>query len=400
MVKKLLLPLAIVGIAIAVFFVFVANRPEVEQTESPPITIVVEVQSVRVENTAIIVQSQGTVEPRTRTNLISEVSGQIVEISPAFVAGGFFRQGDLLLRLDSQNYQAAVSRAAVSVASARSLLEQERGQADVAQREWERMTTEKQNQLRAKDLYLRKPQLQEAIARLESAEVDLTQAKNDLNKTSIIAPYDGLVSQKNTDIGQFISIGSSLGEIFAIDYAEVRLPIPENKINYIDLPNAFSGSQGEVSASSIGPEVELISTIGNVEHKWIGHLLRTEGVLDTRTRVLFSVVQIEDPYGLYSSDQSDPLRIGTYVNAGIQGKTLNNVIILPRHTLQGNGTVWVTDQENRLRSRSVEVVIVNDDNAYISSGLEASDKVVITRLENPLNGMLVRISEIPGNGIQ
>ncbi len=389
MLKKFAIPALIVLLAVAISIGMGKMRQQPEQSEPSEATLLVETITVAPVNTRITVVSQGTVEPRTRTSLVSEVSGQVVEVSSAFVAGGFFRKGDLLLRLDDQNYRAALTRAEAGVATARSALEQERGQGDVAQREWDRMSQAQQNQIRAKDLYLRKPQLAEAQARLASALADLEDAGVDLAKTTVIAPYDGLVSSKNTDIGQFVNAGSVLAETFAVDYAEVRLPIPENKIAFLDLPSAIRNGTMD---NNTGPLVELVSRLGERNYTWEGHLTRTEGVLDIRTRVMFSVVQVEDPYGLYGTTHEEPLRIGTYVNAAIQGRELENVFLLPRHTLQANDLVWVADQENRLRARQVKVVTTNGDNAFVSEGLQPGDRVVITRMENPLPGMAVEVN--------
>ncbi len=395
MLLRIMLPIIIIVGSIAVTVALVANREQPAQEELSEANILVEVMLPQVSDTYITVSSQGTVEPRTRTNIVSEVSGRVIEVSPAFVAGGFFRSGDVLLKLDDQNYRAALSRDAASVATARSLLEQERGQADVAQREWDRMSEQQRSQIRARDLYLRKPQLEEAEARLASAESDLEKSRADLAKTSIIAPYDGLVSAKNTDIGQFVSTGSAIAEIFAIDYAEVRLPIPENKIQYLDLPSSIQEFSNNDDYYNSGPEVELVSEIGDRIYHWTGHLSRTEGVLDTLTRVLFSVVQVSDPYNLYSMEHDEPLRIGTYVNAEIQGQLLEDVVVLPRHTLQANDLVWVADQENRLRARTVDVITSNGDEVYIRGGLETGDQVILTRLENPLNSTLVQTQVQP-----
>ena len=394
MLKKLL-PFAIIIGAIAIAAMLRLARPEPEQNEPQQLAVVVETMPVSVQDAYITVSSQGTVEPRTQTNLVSEVAGQVVEVSPAFVAGGFFQKGDVLVKLDDLDYRAAVSRAEASVASARSLLEQEKGQADVSQREWDRMSAEEQSRIRAKELYLRKPQLQEAEARLASALADLEQARTNLAKTTIKAPYDGLVSEKNTDIGQFVTTGASIAQTFAVDYAEVRLPIPESKIAFLDLPMAV-GNMNTGNAFYRAPEVDLHSRIGNQGYHWTGLLTRTEGVLDTRTRVLFSVVQVEDPYNLYSDDNSwnsEPLRIGTYVNADIRGRLLEDVVVLPRYTLQANDIIWTADAEGRLRPKTVEVLTINGDDVYVSSGLEDGDQVVLTRLENPLNGAPVQIND-------
>lgn len=400
MLKKLL-PAVIILAALVIAVMLRQLRPEAEQNEPQQLAVVVDAVTVTVQDAAIVVASQGTVEPRTRTNLVSEVSGQVVSVSPAFVAGGFFRKGDVLLQLDDLDYRAAVSRAEAAVAAARSQLELERGQGDVAQREWDRMSEAERGRIRARELYLRKPQMAEAVARLESAEADLEQARTDLSKTTIIAPYDGLVSAKNTDIGQYVTTGAAIAETFAVDYAEVRLPIPEGKIALLDLPAATSNFVGNGNLAN-APVVDLVSSIGNRDYHWTGNLTRTEGVLDTRTRVLFSVVQVEDPYNLYKNNDSwsrEPLRIGTYVTASIKGKVLEDVVVLPRYTLQANNVIWTADTEGRLRPKNVDVLTINGDDVYISGGLENGDRVILTRLENPLNGALVQVNTMETSGL-
>lgn len=386
MLKKTLPLLIIVG-AIALAYGMLRMRQQPEQSDISEAVLLVETRQLVPTSTQITVQSQGTVEARTRTTLVSEVSGTVVEVSPAFVPGGFFRRGDMLLRVDDADYQAALSRSEAALASARSALQLEQGQADVAQREWDRLPPDQQARIVGKDLYLRKPQLAEAEARLVAAEADLEEAKRDLARTRILAPYDGLVSSKSADIGQYINAGSTLAETFAIDYAEVRLPIPETRLAWLDLPGATALATSDMEG---GPSVTLSSDIGGSVQQWEGYLSRTEGVLDTRTRVLYAVVRVQDPYGVHDSGREVPLRVGTFVNASIAGSVLENVYVLPRHTLQGNNIVWVADQENRLRSRTVQVVTVNGDEAYVSEGFEPGDRLVLTRMENPLNGMAIQ----------
>jgi RND family efflux transporter MFP subunit len=388
--KKVLLPLLILIVTVVVTMGMLRMREQPEQSTPTEAVVLIETMTLSPVDTRISVQSQGTVEARTRTSLVSEVSGKVSEVASTFVTGGFFRKGEVLLRLDDSNYRAALSRSEAALATARSALALEQGQADVSQREWDRMSPEQQARISGKELYLRKPQLAEAQARLEAAEADLEEARRNLDRTSIVAPYDGLVSSKNSDIGQFVNAGTVLAETFAVDYAEVRLPIPETKLAFLDLPVTLRAEDD----TSQGPEVELVSSMGNREYRWHGHLTRTEGVLDTRTRVLYSVVQVKDPYGLYGTERAEPLRIGTYVNAEIAGQELKGVYVLPRHTLQAGDLVWVADQENRLRARQVSIVTVNGDDAFVSEGLLPGDRVVITRMENPLNGMAVQTSTL------
>jgi len=386
--KKVLLPLLIIVVTLLLTVALVRMREQPAQTEPTEAVVLVETRVLNPVDTRITVQSQGTVEPRTRTTLVSEVNGKVVEVAPAFVTGGFFRKGQLLLRLDDANYRAALSRSEATLATAKSALELERGQSDVAQREWDRMAPDQQARISGKELYLRKPQLAEALARLESAEAELEDARRNLTRTSITAPYDGLVTSKSADIGQYVNTGGVLAETFAVDYAEVRLPIPETKLAFLDLPTALHTDDTNAPALA----VELVSSMGTNEYRWQGELRRTEGVLDTRTRVLYSVVQVKDPYGLNAAEAVEPLRIGTYVSAAIGGRELQGVYVLPRHTLQAGDIVWVADQESRLRGRQVKIVTVNGDEAYVSEGFQPGDRLVITRLENPLGGTAVQTS--------
>lgn len=386
MSRKLALPVLILVVAIvaARFMVSMREQPATQIPEERK--TLVEVRPLLRETARITVASQGTVTARTQSDMIAEVGGQIISVAPTFVVGGFFRKGEMLIELDPQNLQAAVSRAEAAVATAESALALERGQGDVAQREWERMTADQQARVRAKELYLRKPQLAEAEARLASAHADLVDARNDLRKTRITAPFDGLLNEKNTDLGQFLNAGTKIGALFAVDFVEVRLPIPETKLPFLDLPPSLVASNAQPPAAL---DVLLYSQLGDRSFEWPGKLTRTEGVLDTRTRTLYSVVQVADPYGLYGSQHAQPLLIGSYVNAEIAGKVLNDVYVVPRHTLETDNLVWVADAENRLRARPVSVVTTNGDDAYISDGFQPGDRVVLTRLESPLNGMAI-----------
>ncbi len=395
MLRKFLLPVGILIVAAVAMRLLLSMREE-PATEVPvERKALVEVQTLLREDARITVASQGTVTARTESDLIAEVSGQIVKVAPTFVVGGFFRKGDLLVELDPQNLQAAVSKAEAAVAAAVSALALEHGQSDVAQREWDRMTAEQQARVRAKELYLLKPQLAEAEARLVSARADLADAQNDLRKTRIVAPFDGLLNEKSTDLGQFLNAGSKIGSLFAVDYAEVRLPIPETRLPLLDLPGSLVA--GDSKTADI--DVQLYTQLGDRTFEWAGKLTRTEGVLDTRTRTLYAVVQVADPYGLYGSQPAQPLLIGTYVNAEIAGKMLDDVYVVPRHTLETGDLVWVADAEDRLRARAVKVVTSNGDNAYISDGFLPGDRLVLTRLENPLNGMAVQAQALQTTAI-
>jgi len=323
------------------------------------------------------------VTPRTRTTLVSEVSGQIVEVAPAFVSGGFFKKGDVLVRIDPRNYQTALKRARSEVAKAQTKLSTEHALAGYAYQDWQRLRSRDAASRPASDLTLRKPQLAEAVAGLEFAEADLDKATEDLNRTVIRAPYHGMVREKRADIGQFVNIGTALAETFAIDYAEVRLPLPQVDLRYLDLPD-------QSDATSL--PVTLRADVGGAPHAWSGRVVRSEGVCDTESRVLHVVAQVDDPYDTAAAGR-EPLRIGTFVTAEIQGRPGGDLFVLPRHSLQRGETLWLVDDDLTLDPRALDIVRADEQFAYVAGGIQNGDRYTVTPPEQPLPGMLVRVNE-------
>ena len=224
---KFILPVAFLALASLISFVLVQSRPAAMlQAPQPPALLVSTLVAER-ESVTFKVESQGSVTPRTETTLVSEVAGQIIEVSPAFVAGGFFRAGDVLLRIDPRNYETQVKVARAEVAKARTQVATENALADYALNDWQRLREFSKDAKAASDLTLRKPQLAAALAELESADAALEKARRDLARTVIRAPYHGMVRSKRADIGQYVSTATAIADTFAIDYAEVRLPLSQ-----------------------------------------------------------------------------------------------------------------------------------------------------------------------------
>jgi RND family efflux transporter MFP subunit len=341
------------------------------------------------ENLRIEVQAQGTVTPVQETTILAEVKGRIVEVAEAFHVGGFVSRDDVLLRIDPRDYQTMLLHAAAALESAESVLVQEKGRAQVALREWEKLPKNSHRTEAAKNLYLRKPQLEEADANLLAAQADLNTARDNLERTIIRAPYDALIRQKQTDLGQFVGAGTPLADIFSVETAEVRLPIPQSKLDYLELP----GLEGYENGSAI----DLYTDVGGDIKHWSASLHRTEGVFDERSRVLFTVARIEDPYGLRDPDRL-PLRVGTFVNANIEGRELQNVVVLPRYILRAGGYVWVVDDSMHLRNRKVTSLRTGGDQAYIIAGLADGDLVSLTSLDASFTGVKAEvISNIPSD---
>ena len=379
---KVILPIAFLLVATLGSFVMIQSRPKAMQSAAPPPAMLVSIASAVREPVRFVVCSQGSVTPRTETTLVSEVSGQIVEVAPAFVSGGFFRTGDVLLRIDPRNYESAVKRASAGVAKARTQVATENALAGYAYEDWKRLRDVDESAEEASDLTLRKPQLQEALAELEAREADLEKAQEDLNRTVIRAPYDGMVREKIADIGQYVNVGNQLARTFAVDRAEVRLPISQQDLPFLDL-RALEGG--------VRLPVRLRATIGDLVQEWQAEIIRSEGVFDAASRVLYVVAQLEDPYDLAASGR-EPLRVGTFVTAEIDGSAGGELFRIPRYALSRGDTIWIVDDEQTIQPRVVEIVRTDERYAYVSAGLADGERYATTPIDQPLPGMKVRIN--------
>ena len=394
--KKILIPVVILFVGALATRALINSRPEVETREVEPLAPLVRVIEVERQDLTFDVIAQGTVLPRTETTLIAQVAGVVVRTASSFETGGFFSRGDTLVELDPRDYEVAVRRANAQVAQARLQVVQQEAEAEVAIEEWQQLGEGEPNAL-----VTREPQVAQARAALEAAEAELEKAKLDLERTRIRAPFAGRIRSKRVDLGQFLAPGTPLATIHATDYAEIRLPVPDDELAYLDLPFAYR----DAAAGAAGPEVTLSASFGRETHRWPGRIVRTEGELDSRTRMLNLVARVEDPYvapkgrkrDTASADAPDrpPLAVGLFVEAEIAGRTSPDVAILPRSALRPAGDgfqVMLVDEDNRLRFRDVEVVRLEGERAIIGDGLNIGEAVCVSVLDVATDGMKVRVA--------
>jgi len=360
----------ILAIAVAATVGLSMARKAPEKKTEPRLPPLVSLQPFNFTDIVYQVSSQGPIQAKTETTLVSEVNGKITAIAEAFVAGGFFQAGDVLVRIEPADYQTAVKAAEAALATAKAALEEERARAKVAERDWLNFTSGK-----APALGLRKPQLASALAKVNSAEADLERARRDLSRTEIRAPYSGMVKSRAANLGQFVSRGSQLGVLLDTAVAEVRLPL-----TLADLADL-----GVADQSRLALAVTLSDDSGN---QWAATLVRTEGVLDSQSRVIHAVAELTDPYR--REQAGTPLRFGQFVQAKIAGRTAQAVMQLPRHLLKPGELVLVADKDLKLQLRQVRLDRADQAYAYIAGGSEAGDQLVISPLANPIPGMQVR----------
>lgn len=384
---KIVLPvLAVISGAVGAAVLVSLRRP-VQSAPPPEPVRVVRTMTVAKEPVTFEVRAFGVVTPRSTTTLTAEVTGRIVEVDEAFVAGAAVEDGQVLLRVDPSTYEAAVAGARAELARNEAALARENAEADLAKKEWERFGLGEPS-----ELTLRGPQLAEARATVDWSRARLATAEIDLARTVIRAPYEGRIREKRVEQGQYIGPGTALAVVYATDYAEVRLAIPPDEAGYLDLPLA-----GETLSSKDAPRVVLLSSFGGREIRWTGWITRTEGEVDERTRSLYAVARIRNPYEVPGEGGAPPLLAGLFVEAIISGTRVDSAARLPRSALE-DGALWIVDAEEHLRRRAVTVLRIDREEVLVGEGVAAGDRVCVSHLDLAVDGMKVRVATNPASG--
>jgi RND family efflux transporter MFP subunit len=373
------LPLLVLAGGIAVFMYLHATRPVAERRVAPEPEIRVRTVELLPRSYPVSIQSQGTVRARTESTLIPEVSGRITDVAPNFREGGFFAEGDVLLEIDASDYRTAVVRAEASLAEARVRLAEEAAQASQARIDWERLGTGES----PPELVLRGPQLGLARANVAAAEANLEQARRNLERTRIVAPYAGRVLTKHVDVGQVVSPGTPLAEVYAVDYAEIRLPLTTDQYAMLEMP---AGVRGE-SGPSFSIPVTLTASFGPETVSWNGRVVRVEGAVDARSRQIYVIAQVDDPYG---PQHAHPLKVGLFVEAEIEGKTLKDMYVLPRTALREARYVLTLTDDNRLRRVPVDPAwTTRDEVVFREPSIPPGTRASLTQMALAIDGMQV-----------
>lgn len=367
---------AVLFLAVFVAYGLVRTAPEPDQVEPENAAISIRVLQAKKNSVQLEVISQGSVEPRQKSELIPETSGKIKWVSPNLVAGGYFNKDDVLLRIDDRDYRSKVARSEAALSRAQA-------EEELARYELSRINELVKNRLTSQSSLegmLRNFRI--AKATLQDADLALEQAKRDLWRTEIRAPYDGLVRNERVDIGQYVTRGQSIASIYASESVEVRLPVADRQLAYLDLP---LGYRGEIAKDQRA--LALLSThYGGDIYEWHGQLVRTEAEIDSRSRMVTAVVRVrvEDNPG------KPQLPIGLFVNARIKGRWVEDIVTLPRAALRDGNQVMIIDADNRMHFRTVEIMRHENDNILVSKGISNGEIVNISPIQTIIEGMKVK----------
>lgn len=344
------MPLAILGAGVAAFY-GLSQKPERAESDRPnEREILTRVTDLHVQDYPVIVRTQGIVQAHNEITLSTQVSGQITHISPNFDIGSHFSKGDVLIKLDARDYEHDVAIAEAALSAEKSDLAIAEAEFISFQRLYERKFSSEA------ELNRYAAARAQAESNLESAVAELAQARLNLERTTVRAPFDGRVREKTVGMGQSIGSGAALGVIFAVDFAEVRLPIAARERRFLRLP--------ETEGAPPVP-VELRDAIHpDSESTWNAQLVRTEGILDEDSLELVAIARINDPFGLHS--EYPPLRIGQPVTGYIQGEILTDVIAIPRPAVRElNQIVLVNESDLRLTKVTVTPVWSDEDHIVV-----------------------------------
>ena len=383
--KRMIGPLVVILLTALAVGALVQNAPQPEVGEPETVRIGVYTESATRTGASAEVTVYGEVRPRVQIDVISEVAGRITSVSPSFAEGGSIPAGEPLITIEERDYLLAVSEAKARVAARELELAQALADADVAKKQLA-------NEKNPSDLALKLPQIAQARAALEAAEIGLDRAQSDLERTQITLPFDARITQTSVDEGQYLGLGRTIASVFSTDIAEVRLPFTDADIAALGIPIGYEAEEGK------GLRVRLTADVAGATRQWQGQLVRLDASLDPRTRTTFGTVEVRNPFA--DSEGAMPMAPGLFVSASVEGRSLTDVLAIPAAGLRAGGRVFIMNDENLLEVRSVRVAHATNEMAYLSSGISEGDRVIVSPIRNPVPGMALSAIQDAADPVQ
>lgn len=375
---KIVFPLLILLAGVLIMKVMILNRPAPRKEARTNPGALVEVLAVASQDRQLTVAGTGTVQAAQEITVVMQVSGRVSKMAPRFVAGGFFSKGELLFAVEDKDYELAVVRAQAAFIKAKNDLQVAESKAGIARREWAALQETVGSE--PNPLVLHGPQLENAQANLASAQAVLEQAELDLARTRIVAPFNCRVRSEEIAPGQYVRVGSPVAVLAATDIAEIIVPLPLDDLRWLDLVKPEGAARGSAAT------VRLV--LNGETYEWPGYVDRSLGEIDPASRMARVVVRVAEPYS--GAARRLDLEVGMFVEILIQGRTLENVTVLPRKALRENSRVWLA-AKNTLQIRPVVPVRIEQDEVLIGKGLADGDLVVVSALSGAMAGMQLRI---------
>lgn len=376
--SHVLLPLLVVGGAAGgtASMMRTATTTEAEPVEK--VAPLVEVAKVKPYSQGALITASGVIEAEREATISPEVTGKILDLSPSLVEGGRLQEGEMIARLDGRTYEATLAQQKALVEQAKLNLEIERSAADAARREWEVSGTEPPPE--ARRIALREPQVDVAKANIEAARSAMESAKLSLSRTTLRAPFNATVIAETVEVGEVVGPGNVIATLVGTDRFLARVSLPVEQLAFVELPDA-EGEGG--SKATVRQRLAAGNTVVRE-----GKVLRVVMQLDGQSRMAQVLVAVDDPIDTEPGEL--PLFVGAFVAVEIQGRPIPDALAVPRTALFGGNEVWVVDAAGKLQRRELGIAFDGRNEVIVTSGVEAGDDVVTTKLGVATEGMPVR----------
>jgi hypothetical protein len=421
---------------------FLATAPQAPRKPRPRVARAAEAVTFSRESVAPRLESMGLVMPAREVVVRARVGGRVEDVAELFETGGRFAAGDVLLQIEKADFELALSRAKVAVqeadaavararaergqaeavvgqrhsglAEAEANLQLERGRQEIARREFEMLggtgqTADRELALRAPQLAIAEAAVASSRAGLAAAEaaveafvageaaaaarygaavVDRTNAELDLDRTTVKAPFNAWIRRTHVEVGSVITSQTDVAALVGSDAYWVEVTLPVSDLRWLRLTRGAGGIGGEGGA----PVVLRDEAAWGPDASRRGRLVRLLGDLESDGRLARVLVEVGDPLHLDAGpDERHPLLVGSYVSAEIEGRAIDDVVVVRRAWLRHGDVVWAADEHDVLRVRPVTVVWRGRSRAFLSDGLQPGDRVVVTDLGTPVDGMPLRV---------
>ena len=378
---NLFISLLIIVLGLVVATYITHKAPKAQKRAPVKAVPVVEVQVVQPEDHRIMVPAMGTVVPAREVVLRAQVSGKVLSLHQEFIEGGYIKKNAEILKIDPLDYQLAVTLAQAKVKDAESALELAEEEASAAKEEWRLLNEGDANtDDNPPPLVAKEPQLAAAQARLKADQAELKKAELDLQRTSVRAPFNGIVRTKSVEVGSLVTPQDPLAELVGVDEYWVQVSVPVDYLKWISVPER----KGEK-----GAQVRVVHRSGD---RRTGEVIELLGDLETEGRMARILAAVKDPLGLKEPGETTrPLLIGEYVRVEIEGSPLSQVFRIPRVALRDNDTIWVVGDDSTLQIRPVTTIWRDTQTVFLDQGLNPGDRVIVSDLAAPVEGMKIQM---------
>ncbi len=372
--RRILLPVIIVVLALVVTVVLIRIRPKPARRPATAPRPVVEAYTVGDTVGTVRIQGFGPIRAKRKVNLTPRVEGEIVMKSDRFEPGAVFQAGETLMQIDDTDYALALAQAEANVAQAEYNLERAEEEAQVSLDAWKRTETTE-----ASPLVRHEPQLKLARASLAAARAAVRQARLNLDRCTVTAPFDGMVIRADSDEGQYLRAGTAVGVIIATDVAEVTVPVADSDLGWIRV-----GTESTTPTS-----VTVRADFAGRRHQWAARLVRVGGAVDERSRQIPVVIEIDAPF--LSTGERPALIEGMFVQVEFATEPAGDTVVIPRSALRPENHIWVIRDDNTLDIRTVELARAGVDEAVIRQGIRPGERLCVSNMQFVTQGLPIRV---------